>query len=477
MTPSRLTTTDEMSMIRGAPAPDSCLIVGGGPAGFAPLVAAAYAGKLGDILDAGVTIIERSNSVGSGEIGKYAISSDSAAEALLDAVMRTEEPQLAALRHHPIVTLISKSIGQSIPLKLASAYLSLIGETLCDIVRSSPKGRVLLQHTAISARQSSPGWWTTRVRCEVTGREEDICTSSVVIATGAHQPISRLRAETISGIMLLPTYAGKVIQSGYLLTDVGTAEIAHRLSHEKHPQVVVVGGSTSAGAVARTLLEQDSKGAFGAASITLMHRRPLRIFYNSVTEAMQDGYEDFGPDDICPVSGKVYRLAGFRLETRELMMRVMGIAGRQDEPRLRLHLLGNENVLETQRLLDEAHVIIAAIGYRPRALPVFDRNGQALTLKAASDAMQPMVDNNCRVLDQFGLPIEGLYGIGLASGFVPSGAFGGEKSFRGQSNSLWLWQHAVGEQIVDAILKGRSNQNPHVHTLHSMVVGTATEEA
>ena len=29
---------------------------------------------------------------------------------------------------------------------------------------------------------------------------------------------------------------------------------------------------------------------------------------------------------------------------------------------------------------------------------------------------------------------------------------GGEKSFRGQANGLWLWQNDVGAMIADAIL-------------------------
>jgi hypothetical protein len=40
----------------------------------------------------------------------------------------------------------------------------------------------------------------------------------------------------------------------------------------------------------------------------------------------------------------------------------------------------------------------------------------------------------------------------LAAGFVPYGKLGGEKSFRGQANGLWLWQNDVGAMIADAIL-------------------------
>ena len=63
-----------------------------------------------------------------------------------------------------------------------------------------------------------------------------------------------------------------------------------------------------------------------------------------------------------------------------------------------------------------------------------------------------MVDRHCRVLDASGAPLPGLYGLGLAAGFVPWGAMGGEPSFRGQANGLWQWQNDVGRMIVEQVL-------------------------
>ena len=56
-------------------------------------------------------------------------------------------------------------------------------------------------------------------------------------------------------------------------------------------------------------------------------------------------------------------------------------------------------------------------------------------------------------MDSHGNPIPGLFGIGLAAGFVPHGKLGGEPSFSGQANGLWLWQNDVGSIIVDAVLQ------------------------
>lgn len=455
----------------------SCLIVGAGPAGLAPLFAAAYSGKLAELLASGVVIVERGDTVGDGELGRYAIRSDSAAEAFLDIVIRTTEPALLALQGHPLVLAIERLRGGSIPLSMASDFLRLAGQTMCALVERSPNGLVLLEHTALYARRSSNRTWMVRVRCERTGAEKELETSSLILATGADQRISRLYQELVAGTPLLPSYEGKLLQTGEVLSAAGLRRLETRLASMKDPHVVVVGGSTSAGATARTLLHGATKDVFDSGRVTLMHRRALRIFYNTASEARADGYLDFGPDDICPLSGRLYRLAGFRFETRELIMGALGVGGRTVDPRLHLHLLETSNDAETKRLLDDADLIIAGLGYRPRALPLLDVHQLPLSLLAECDDMRPMVDERCNILDSDGLPIEGVYGIGLASGFVPSGDLGGEASFRGQANSLWLWQHDLGLMIVRAVLTPTSKVQVVRGRTQEQFLGAHSEKA
>ena len=41
-----------------------------------------------------------------------------------------------------------------------------------------------------------------------------------------------------------------------------------------------------------------------------------------------------------------------------------------------------------------------------------------------------------------------LAGVCIVAGFVPWGKLGGEASFSGQANGLWLWQNDVGAMIA-----------------------------
>jgi hypothetical protein len=140
-----------------------------------------------------------------------------------------------------------------------------------------------------------------------------------------------------------------------------------------------------------------------------------------------------------------------RLDSRELLMRLFGIGGRPPEPRMKLHQLMQEDA-EAVAFIDSADLVVAALGYRPNALRILNVDGAEIPLLAHTGPKAPMVDDSCRVMDSNRGPIPGLYGIGLAAGFVPRGKLGGEPSFIGQANGLWLWQNDVGSIIVNAVL-------------------------
>jgi hypothetical protein len=427
------------------------VIVGGGPAGLAPLLAAHRRGLLAELLKQGVTVVEQSGAVGEGTIGHWCINSDSTGFTFADCLAGPPGGELAALRTHPITKQLLEAGDGTVPLRSAGEFLALVGLTLNKVIASAPNSRVLTRCKAISTRRIANGW-LTQVRNEATGREQTIRSRNVVLATGASQPEQRLRAESVAGANFLERWGEKLLQSSDVLTPSGFAALSARLAAlGRPPRVAIVGGSTSAAAVAHALLNRMPDVTFGPNGVTIAHRRELRIFYPSVNAALADGYNEFGPDDICPVSGRVFRLAGFRLGSRELIMRARGIGGLPPEPRLRLHRLGVDDAA-SQTLLDHADLVIAALGYRPHALPVFDESQNPVPLLSQTTPQAPLVDGSCRVLDALGNPLSGLFAIGLAAGFVPHGKLGGEPSFRGQANGLWLWQSDVGGLIVDAIL-------------------------
>jgi len=423
------------------------LIVGGGPAGLAPLISASRSGLLDRILADGIVLAERGSTIGAGRIGRYAINSDSTGNTLTSCVTDNPHPTLAALREHPVVQAVAAYQGGSVPLALVGEFMMVLGDALRDLMIASGN-EVLLGHEAISSKKLSDGFWRTKLRRLSDGNDIFVESRFVVMATGGHQPRSYLERRSIGGRPLLPSCAGRLIQSDEALTAAGLAAIGDRVAKGRSKRIAIVGSSSSAMACANAVLQSPFGRELSAGAVTLLHRRPLHIFYPSAAEALADGYDEFGSEDICPISGFVFRLSGLRLEARDLLMAVRGIGGRPPEERLRLHQVGADLDRRALEILDEADVVIAALGYRPQALPLLAPSGRRLEVFADDTGTRPLVDSECRVLDRHGAPIEGLFGIGLGSGFFSRELVGGELSFSGQTNSLWQWQNAVGGLIA-----------------------------
>ena len=334
------------------------------------------------------------------------------------------------------------------PLAEVGPLLRATGERLTDLVREAG-GRVLTGHEALGATRTTDGLWRVSLRRVADGEEFTQLTRSLVVATGGHQPLDRLVRQEVAGAPLLELAGERLVQSDEVLALGGYERVADLIAAKRAPRIAVIGGSTSALTTIALLLKGRPPLPLGAGAVTLLHRRPLRPFYHSVEAAHAEGFTDFGPEDICPVSGFVYRLAGFRLEARDLVLRMLGVDGRAPDPRVTLHRIQGDDAAARQTVRD-ADLVIAALGYRPVALPLTGADGRAIDLAARGGA--PMVDRHCRIVGDNGTPLPDAYGIGLAAGFVPWGRLGGEASFSGQANGLWLWQNDVGMMIVDQLL-------------------------
>jgi hypothetical protein len=426
------------------------LIVGGGPAGLAPLLSASRSGLLDRILADGIALAERGTTIGAGRIGRYAINSDSTANTLVSSIIDNPHPALAALSDHPVVKAVAAYRGASVPLTLVAEFMTVLGGALRDVLTASGN-EVLLGHEAISSKKLGDGFWRTKLRCLSDGAEVFVDSRFVVLATGGHQPVSYLAQRSVGGRPLFPHCADRLIQSDEALTAAGLAAIGDRLAKGRSKRIAIVGSSSSAMACANAVLQSSFGRELGAGAVTLLHRRPLHVFYPSAAEAKADGYDEFGPEDICPISGFVFRLSGLRLEARDLLMAVRGIGGRPPEARLRLHQVGAGSDAAALEILDDADVVVAALGYRAQALPLLTASGRRLDVFADDTGARPLVDGECRVIDRKGRPIEGLLAIGLGTGFFSRELVGGELSFSGQTNSLWQWQNAVGGLIAQQI--------------------------
>ena len=435
----------------------SALVVGGGPAGTALLTAAAKKGRLGALAAGGLAVIERAGTLGAGQLGHYAIRSDTTAETFLSAIKDNPEARLAALVDHPAAAAMAQNIGAlGAPLAQAGDLLAVTGQRLAEIVTDNG-GTVLTRHDAIGARRTADGQWATTVKPH-DGTAYDLISRQIVLATGGQMDARDVARAPIAGGTLGDLAGERLVIADDVMKTGGLERVLQRLDGVRDPRIAIVGGSTTALATVVRLLKAGADLPLGAAAISVLHRRPLRPFYHSQAAARDDGFDDFTEADICPVSGFVYRLAGFRLESRELLLRALAIGGRVPDPRVALFRLDLNDDAAARAVIARADLVIGATGYRPRALPLFDVDGTAIVLASDGDTPGPLVDRHCRIMAADGSVVPDAFGIGLAAGFVPWGRLGGEPSFRGKANGLWLWQNDVGQMIVDQVLDGQVAQ-------------------
>ncbi|WP_375397610.1 DegT/DnrJ/EryC1/StrS family aminotransferase [uncultured Sphingomonas sp.] len=425
--------------------PLNVVVIGGGPAGTALLCAASKIGQLDALTRAGIALVDREERIGGGQIGDYAITSDSTAETFLTADAAL--PAALSLVDQPVGRAIAEHRGAlGVPLAKVGAYLDQLGATLARRITASG-GEVLAGHEAIAARRGEDGLWYSCLRRRCDGEMIELASRHLVLATGGIQPAVRLAEEIVGGRSLLDQCGDRLVQSDAVLRSSGIDALLAGLPGNRPARIAIVGGSTSAVSVAARLL----RGAASIERVTILHRRPLKIFYPSVDAARADGYSAFTPDDVCPLSGFVHRLGGLRLEARELALHALGIGRRASDPRLVLHRLDGPDDPAAGAVLAAADLVVAAFGYHPQALRLIDAQGRTLRLRSDGPRRGPMVDDRCRVVDPAGVPLPDVFGIGLAAGFRPSGQLGGEPSFRGQANGLWLWQNEVGRIIVEQL--------------------------
>jgi hypothetical protein len=421
------------------------MILGAGAAGTGPLVQAAGAGTLRDWLRRGVAVVDRSDRMG-GSVGNYALNADTLGGTFLECLDGGDPASpLRPLRDDPVTRALETYRGSLPPLPLVGRFLSNVSAAVASEIARTPGSRFfggtevrslrLMQDGSVSADLLLPN-----------GRRHELRAASAVLALGGRV------FEDWEGVQLAPglrldRWRGKLMAANALLSQGGAARGERALRRRGGaPQAVILGGSHSAFSAAWTLLERCNGVKFATAGVHILHRETPRVFYASRDAAAADGYA-FGPDDVCPQTGRVNRLGGLRGDGREVWRRIHGLTGAPADGRVAIQPLHGIAPAKLRALLDAAGLIVPAFGYRLATVPIFAADGRRI-MPALSG---PSVDSDSRLMRADGPPLANVFGIGLGSGFRPWGAMAGEPSFQGQQNSLWLYQNGLGELIHEGV--------------------------
>lgn len=421
-------------------------ILGGGPGGTGPLVWAARNGKLPDLMNSGIAVVERTGAMG-GTLGNYIVNADSLSTSFIECLDSPSSRALfASACDTEAAAWLQRHRYEYPTLRLVAAFLRNVGTALESLIRSHPACSFRPNTTADSLHLNADGTVTVAF---AGGRS--LSARNVVMALGGRQDLSLLlRTELLPGVRLSDVSLGKILPSGRLLTPGGLAEAGEILARAKSGRTIIIGGAHSAFSAAWALLHALPDAPFAERDLTILHRREPRVTYDNPEAARADDYR-FAEDDICAATKRVHRLGGIRNDGREVWRRLSGRPSTVPESRAAMISVLDPSLSpdRLRRMLDEAALIVPALGYRFNTIPVFNSSGRRLPLMAERD--QCAVGPSSRVLLADGSALPNVFGLGLGSGFRPHGDMAGEASFDGQQNSLWLFQNGLGRLVYEGV--------------------------
>lgn len=323
---------------------------------------------------------------------------------------------------------------------MLDSYYNKLGNLLMESLESNKKCDFIMNSCVNKVVQKENGTYEVFI----SGQEKAITTKQIVITTGGiPQPIVNENAVFAKNISLLQ-FQNKSIHSDNILKSGVPDNFKNELT--KKPKVVILGGSHSSFSVAHFLLHANDSWNFSTDDIKIWCNTLPKVYFNTKEEAIVNSYSDFTDNDFCPITKKLYRLAGLRMDGRDLYMQILGLGGVKKETRVKLQVYTNQENEITEDLRN-ATLIILAYGYKLNIFPFYNKEGERLKFKG--EDTNHWVNENCELLNENGDVISNVFASGLATGFIPNGDLGGEPSFGGQTNGIWYYQNAIADLIIN----------------------------
>jgi len=427
-----------------------CVVGGAGPAGMGLLFNALKSGALPDLARDGLIIVDASATPGTGRLGEYRITANSVGDVFLDCL---RDPALRdvfePLEHSPAYWRIRRQAQSAPQLSDVAELLAEASKLVLDFIVQRYDVK-LWSSTTITEVVSDGDEY--QVWVETGGRTRRLRCRTLVLNLGGFQdPQYLLEGLADHGLSLPPSVP---IVSADTLLRMNAVQLREHfepaLAHGGG--VTVVGGSHSAFSILENLA--DALEIAGLEEVTLVHRSPIRLFYESVELATAAGYVFDPLKDVCPVSGRVNRSGGLRYRALDVGREVIG-RGRIGKTGVRARTLqiagGPPGQYESAvQALIESSVVVQCTGYQPRLPAMTYADGTAITLREVKGGLDS--DPSGCPLDTFGQRLHGLHLFGLGSGLGIDPKLGSEPSFDGRIYGVWQFHNDASHSVIEAVV-------------------------
>lgn len=433
-------------------------VAGVGPAGCGFLLHAIKANAIEQLVEGGLVVIDRDSRPGAGKVGDYQLTGNSLSRAFLDCF---DDPDLAWLfdetcQNDPSVRQLRAMEFEAPPLDVVGDFLRLLARRTLDHLKSRYGIPILLETEIARIQHQESGDYILHLRNRDTGQASRIVARNVVCALGGRQgrPVVE-ETEIVPGLKLGAATRNLMVSDDFLTWPDDAVRAAIPID-KNAADIVIVGGSHSA--ISTIDRVTQALAPVGLKSVTMLHTSPLRLYYASPEEALAEDYPFLDPEDICPMSGRVNRFGGLRYRSLDVAKSILK-TGRMPEHDVAVNWLRlrSSAPLMIKDALAEAPAVIACMGYQANLPPVVDEEGNDITLCNWPRGVE--VDDEGRIETVCQGPMPGMFAIGIGSTLLRrSDAIGGEPSFRGVADGVWLYHNHGGGVILSALDHSFSSQ-------------------
>lgn len=398
------------------------IICGAGPAGMSQLIYFDAQEKLTEKLNEGICVIEKSSELLSGNIKKYKISANSKGGALFEFLNERSILQ-QFLNEEKLNDQIQSYCDIAPSLHDIGVIYGRIGSFLEQCIKQNSNSAVYKCATVEEIHICEDGFF--KVVFRQFGCEQEVWARNIHMNLGG-KPKTLNKHEN-----------ERYVHSHCVLTE--QSKFLDELFESKNSlKIALIGNSHSAMSVLSKLNERYSALDSSIYSFDLYGKSNVKLYYSSIDEALLDNYS-FSEDDVCPVTQRVNRYSGMREESFYIAQAILNEA------------ISNVR-LKRVYFEDDANydLIIECLGYETKLVPVY-KNGKQVEFEMNNGILK--TDAYFRPVMKNREPIGNFYSYGLGVGIGLSEESGGEKSFTGNIDGIWLYQHLVAKIISELPVK------------------------